>query len=342
MVMEDNTPQELRRELIKSNLMRTRSNRSGLTWGFISYVLWGVFPLYWKLLEDRSPFEILFHRMLWSFVFYLFLFLIFKHKQIINSFRKTKWDGIFSLFRQIRRDKIFSLFKQTRRDWIFSFLAAIILAFNWGLYIYAVNSGHVLESSLAYFINPILNVIVGVVFFKESFPPILRWAVVLAAIGVLLKIFLTSGASWISLTLAVTFCIYGVIKKLIKIPALSSSVLEGVVGFLPAVIGVIYFLHEGEVLITPKIWFLFVFSGAVTGLPLFLFSYSAQRVPYSIMGMLQFIAPTLQFLVGIGVYHEAFGLRDLISYGFIWMSGGLYLTYQILKKQRSVSWRGAE
>lgn len=278
-------------------------DRKGLIWGFTSYALWGFFPLYWHLLAQERSLEILAHRMFWAFVFYLTIFALFKRKQLST------------------------LFEQKKRDWKYSALASVLLTFNWGVYIYAVNNGHVLESSLAYFINPILNVVVGVVFFRESFPPMMRLAVLFATLGVGARVAFAETFPWISLSLATSFCAYGVTKKLLKIPAMTSSVLEGAVGALPASVAVIYFtsLHSSPIALST--WILFAFGGVVTGLPLFLFSYAAQRIPYSLMGMIQFIAPTLQFMVGIFAFHEAFRTSDLISFGLIWVGVAFYLGY---------------
>jgi chloramphenicol-sensitive protein RarD len=284
------------------------TDKKGLFWGFISYALWGFFPLYWKLLGHRQPLEILSHRMVWSFVFYALMFTGFSYRQFP------------------------SLISQSKRDLKLSALAATLLTVNWGIYIYAVNSGHVLEGSLAYFINPILNVAVGVLFFKEPFPLALKLSVAFAALGVLAKIWYTTGFPWISLVLAFTFCAYGVTKKLLRIPAMTSSVLEGAFGFLPAAVAIFYFSAQDPSPISTSTWFLFVMGGVVTGLPLFLFSYAAQRVPYSIMGMLQFIAPSLQFLVAVAVYHENFGFHDFVAFGFIWIGIFFYMIHQALKK----------
>lgn len=286
------------------NARAQKLDTQGLIWGFVSYSMWGIFPIFWKLLASVPAAEILAHRMLWSFVFYFAVF-------------------VGSSFKQLP-----SLFKQSKRDWLLSALASCLLALNWGIYIYAVNSGHILEGSLAYFINPLLNVAAGVVFFREEFPLMLKLAVLFAALGVLAKIFYSPVFPWISLVLAFTFCIYGVTKKLLKIPARTSSVLESAVGLLPALVAISYFESQHTADIPARIYFLLIMGGVVTGLPLFLFSFAAQRLPYSVMGMMQFIAPTLQFIVGVFVYHEAFGLRDLAAFGLIWLGTIFYFSYQ--------------
>ena len=282
-------------------------NKQGLFWGFISYVLWGFFPIYWKQFSERAATEVLAHRMLWSFVFYVIIALFFSQN-------------------------IKTLFQHSKRDWLLSTLSSVLLTINWGVYIYAVNTGHILEGSLAYFINPILNVAVGVIFFKEDFPAILKLAVGAAMVGVLSRIWLAPQFPWLSLILASTFCLYGITKKLLKIPVMNSSVLEGSVGIIPAILGVIYFLQQNNVPApSAHLWVLFIAGGVVTGLPLFLFSFAAQKIPYSVMGVLQFIAPSLQFLVGVLMYNEAFGKNDLIAFGFIWAGMGFYLTHQLVK-----------
>lgn len=280
-------------------------DKKGLLWGFTSYALWGFFPLYWHLLVQESSLEILAHRMFWAFVFYILIFIFAK------------------------RASLTTLFTQSKRDLLLSTIASLLLSFNWGLYIYAVNNGHVLESSLAYFINPILNVVVGVLLFKESFPLVLRLAVLLAGLGVASRVLLSPVFPWISLGLAISFCAYGITKKVSQIPATISSALEGSIGALPALAAIFYFCANRTEPIQATTWMLFIFGGVVTGLPLFLFSYAAQRIPYSVMGMLQFIAPTLQFAVGVLVFHEAFEYQDLVSFGLIWAGVVCYLSYQV-------------
>ncbi len=287
----------------------------GLLWGFISYVMWGFFPVYWKLLKMVPSMEILAHRMVWSFVFYFLMFLATSYKQLPT------------------------LFKQSRHDWMLSAIASLLLTINWGIYIYAVNSGHILEGSLAYFINPILNVAIGVIFFKENFPTILKFAVGFAALGVGAKFVFSPVFPWISIALALTFCGYGITKKLLKIPARTSSVLEGTVGVLPALIAICYFqTSDAGVVLEAKTWILLILGGVVTGLPLFLFSFAAQRIPYTIMGMLQFAAPSLQFLVGVFVFNEVFGSKELVTFGLIWIGIVFYLSYQahaLLRSRKS-------
>ncbi|MFN8943067.1 MAG: EamA family transporter RarD [Pseudobdellovibrionaceae bacterium] len=279
----------------------------GLWVGLGSYFLWGFFPIYWKLLHDRGSLEILAHRFVWAFVFYLFIFFLSQKESI-------------KLLRQLHK-----------RELGLGLLSTLLLAVNWGYYIYAVNSGQILEGSLAYFINPILNVVVGVLFFKEKLPLVLKISILLAAIGVVFKIYLHPTFPSVALILAFSFCFYGVVKKLSKAPAGLSSVLEGFFGFFPALIFLAVTSKTSLETTSNSHWVLFIGSGVVTGLPLFLFSYAAQRIPYSVMGMMQFIAPTLQMIVGVFMFHEAFTQSHLVSFAFIWAGVGLYVYSQLIK-----------
>ncbi len=285
---------------------------AGLSWGIVCYFLWGFFPIYWKFLKHISHYEILTHRVIWSFVFY---FLI--------------------LFPALKKFSIKEVL--TGREIALSIAAGALISFNWGLYIYAVNSGHILEGSLAYFINPILNVAIGVLFFRESFPFPMKVAVFFAGLGIIYKISFIPGFPWISLSLALSFGTYGVVKKLSKIPVRVSSVLESAAGLVPAIIFAFIFRSESNFSLTTLDWLLLIGGGAVTGLPLFLFSFAAQRIPYSILGMIQFIAPSLQFLVGVFMFKEELSQANLISFGFIWIAVSFYLSGSVLKSRKSES-----
>ena len=277
-------------------------SKPGLFWGFISYVMWGFFPLYWKLLKERPALEVLSHRIVWSFVFYLVIVLFFARRDLL------------------------AFFKQTRRDWLLSTLSAFFLAINWGVYIYAVNSGHILEGSLAYFICPILNVVIGVLFFKEAFPTVLKVSVAAIAVGVLIRIALAPTFPWLALIIASSFSFYGITKKLLKIPVMTSSLMEGTIGLAPAIAAAYYFSSASTLPpLTGHLWILLIAGGIVTGLPLFLFSFAAQKIPFSIVGMLQYIVPLIQFALAVWIYDEAFGTNDFIAFGFIWLGMALYL-----------------
>ncbi len=287
------------------------NSQKALIAGLLSYVCWGFFPIYWKFLRRISASEILAHRMLWSCAFYLGLYLITAYRS------KT----------------ISRIFQQSLQQWLAAGLAALVLAINWGIYIYAVNSSQIVQGSLAYFINPLMNVLVGVLFFKEVLTPILKVALGLALAGVLVQVAFAPAVPWIALTLATTFCVYGVIKKTRLISPDLSSAMEGLASLLPALVLAFYCRSQADSPILPYEWLLLIGSGVVTGLPLFLFSMAAQVLPYSLIGMMQFIAPTLQFIVGVVVFGEKLGLTGLISFILIWSGAGVYFWY-LLKKSR--------
>ena len=272
-----------------------------------SYFLWGFFPLYWRLLKAFSAVEILSHRVIWSFVFYTLVFLYVRYRRTSPPVPITP--------RQIR----------------LSILAAALISVNWGTYIYGVNSGRVLETSLAYFLNPLLSVGVGVIFFKEPFPWPLKLALTFAAAGILVQMGMATQFPWIALTLATSFCSYGVVKKIINVEPSLGSAMEGAAGLVPALIAACYLRGQSEVAITPYYAFLLMGSGVVTGLPLYLFSIAAQTLPYSLLGMMQFVAPTLQFMVGFLIYHEPLDSTRLLAFALIWIGVGFYLADRITR-----------
>ncbi len=286
--------------------MNPTSNRAVYI-ALTSYFLWGFFPIYWKLLKALPAVEILAHRVLWSFVFYSFVYLYVRYRRGTARLPLTT--------RQIR----------------LSILAAALIAMNWGIYIYGVNSGRVLETSLAYFLNPLMSVAVGVIFFKESFPWPLKLALTFAAAGILIQIGMASQFPWIALTLASSFCAYGVVKKVIAVEPSLGSAMEGAAGVVPALIAAIYLRSHSDVALTPYYVALLIGSGVVTGLPLYLFSVAAQSLPYSLLGMMQFVAPTLQFLVGYLVYQEPLDNTRLLAFTLIWVGVGFYLADRITR-----------
>lgn len=280
--------------------------------GILSYSLWGFFPIYWKFLKHFSATEILAHRFVWSFVFYGVVYY------------STVGRGSI-------REKTSHIIAQSSMQWKAAALSALLLGINWLIYIYAVNSGHIVEGSLAYFINPLMNVAVGVLFFKEAFPRPLQAALLLAVIGVAYRMAFASQFPWIALSLATTFCVYGVVKKKIKINPELSSFMEGTAGIVPAVIAVLYFRAEATTAVSVTDWLLFIGSGAVTGLPLYLFSAAAQKLPYSLLGMMQFIAPTLQFMCGVLMFGEVLEPSAYVSFALIWLGAGIYFFFQLQK-----------
>lgn len=251
--------------------------------------------------------EILCHRVLWAFVFYT-LVLIVKKKSLILYWPKE------------------------RKKFISLFAGAILLMSNWFVYIYAVNSNQIVESSLGYFINPLVNIAIGVFFLKETLSLPQKIATGLATLGVLIISFDQGHLPWIALFLAVTFSLYGLIKKLNPVSGLESNQFESLV-LVPAAIGMLL-LQSRWIGVEPfpinsttdfSTAALLVGAGVVTGLPLIFFAEAAQRMPFYLLGFFQFIAPSLQFMTGVFLFSEAMTPLKLFGFVFIWMAGGLII-----------------
>ena len=279
------------------------TNKNGVLAVVGAYTLWGFLPLYWKSVQAVPAFELLCHRMVWAFLFVALLLA-----------RRGQWEWL----RQARKNPVT----------LITFLGtACILALNWFTYIWAVNTGHIVDASLGYFINPLFSVLLGVLFLGER---LRRWqwiAIGLATGGV---IFLTLGYRafpWIALTLAVTFGFYGLLRKTAPLGALEGLSLETAVLFLPALaylvhlesVGTASFGHTGA---TTGI--LLALTGVATALPLLWFAYGTRRATLTTVGILQYIAPTLQFLLGVLVYGESFAKTRMIGFCVIWIALLIY------------------
>lgn len=282
---------------------------------FGCYILWGFFPLYWKFLSHIPATETLMQRIIWSFVFYA---LILVARAVWS--RKT-------------------LQKVTRRDWLLALATGVLMSLNWGVYIYAVNISRIVEGSLAYFLNPLLVVAVGVVIFREPFPRLLQLAFIMALIGVGIQIAYGDHFPWIALVLAISFCIYGAIKKIVKVNPTQFSMMESAVVLLPALAFATHFRMTSDISLSTGDWLLFAGGGVTTGIPLLLFAMAAQRLPYSVMGMIQFIGPTLQFALGVWLFKEPMTQASWFSFAFIWGGVGLYLIdrIRVARKLRKAS-----
>ncbi|MGI8328457.1 EamA family transporter RarD [Actinomadura scrupuli] len=272
-------------------------DRRGMLFGVAAYVMWGVFPLYFPLLKPAGPSEILAQRIIWSLVAVLLMLAVRRH-----------WSWVRDL---VRRPKKLMLLA----------LAAVVITVNWGIFIYAVNNDRTLEASLGYFINPLLSVLFGVVIFRERLRP-WQWAAI--GLGVLSVVVLTIGYGrlpWIALLLAASFGTYGLIKKFVNMPSAESLATETFIIFLPALAYAVYvqsqgtadFGHHGA-----GHALLIVGTGLVTAVPLMLFNAAAIRIPMSTLGMLQYLAPVLQFLIGLLVQHEAMPATRWAGFLLVW------------------------
>jgi chloramphenicol-sensitive protein RarD len=272
-------------------------NRRGAFYGATAYALWGLFPLYWPLLKPAGAVEILAHRIVWSLLFTVLLL-----------------HGLGAAH---------ALRALTRRQVALLALAAALVSVNWGIYIWAVNHGHVVETSLGYFINPLVSVMLGVAFLGERLRRGQWLAVAIALVAVLVLTSDYGRVPWIALALAGSFGLYGFVKKQAAVPALPALTLETAVLFLPA-LGYLVLLearHAGSfghagALNTA----LLAAAGVVTAVPLLSFAAAANRVPLSLLGILQYIAPTLQFLCGVVVFHEDMTPSRWVGFGLVWTS----------------------
>jgi chloramphenicol-sensitive protein RarD len=269
--------------------------RRGMVFGIAAYVLWGLFPLYFPLLKPAVATEILGHRIVWSLLAMLIILAVQRH-----------WSWLRRL---------------TLRKLGLLALAAVLITVNWGTYIYAVNSGHTIEASLGYFINPLVSVVFGVMIFRERLRP-WQWAAI--GLGTLAVVVLTvdyGRLPWIALVLACAFGTYGLVKKFANTPSAESLTIETLVLFVPALTyllvlegrGTGTFGHAGA-----GQALLLAAAGFVTAVPLLLFNGAAIRVPLSAIGMLQYIAPVLQFLIGLFIQHEAMPASRWIGFLLVW------------------------
>ena len=278
--------------------------RRGLWFGLAAYGLWGVLPIYFKALETVPPVDIVAHRIIWSLPF-LALLLSFA----------AGW-------RQVREALA------SRRTLALLLLTATLIAINWLLYVYAVVTGRILAGSLGYYLNPLMNVLLGRLVLKERLSGLQWAAVAIAAAGISALAIGALGQLWISLALAISFGSYGLLRKIAPVDSVAGLAIETGLLFPIAAIWLAWGLAAGEPSFGTEtsITALLVLGGLVTMTPLLLFTGAARRLRYSTLGMLQFIAPTLQFLIAVLMYGEAFTTAHAVAFGSIWVALGLYVT----------------
>ncbi|WP_037893584.1 EamA family transporter RarD [Streptomyces sp. NRRL WC-3626] len=286
--------------------------RTGLLNGFAAYGMWGLVPLFWPLLKPSGAVEILAHRMVWS-LFFVGAALLF--------IRRWAWLG--ELLRQPRRLALVAV-------------AAAVITVNWGVYIWAVNSGHVVEASLGYFINPLVTIAMGVLLLKERLRTA-QWAAV--GVGAAAVVVLTVGYGqppWISLCLAFSFATYGLVKKKVDLGGVESLAVESAIQFLPAVAYLVWLGTRGDATFGAEgagHAALLAASGIVTALPLVCFGAAAIRVPLSTLGLLQYMTPVFQFLLGVLYFKEAMPPERWAGFALVWLALTL-LTWDALRTAR--------
>jgi len=275
-----------------------RKTRAGLGYGLAAYTMWGVFPLYFRALTHVSPWVIIGHRILWSAVFL----------SVVVSIRR-EWPLLLPVVRQPRN---------------FLLLAAggVLIAVNWLVFVHAVVTGQVLECSLGYFINPLFSVALGMIFLRER---LRRWqwvAVVIATVAVANLTFRGERVTWIALSLAVSFGLYGLVRKKVNINSLHGLLVETMVLLPVALVGLMSLPMSQT---TPSTLGLLSFLGVITATPLLFFGAALRRLPLSTMGFLQYVGPTLQFLVAIFVFREPLDHAKLVSFGLCWAGIAVYV-----------------
>ena len=294
---------------------------SGILYGLSAYVLWGMFPLFFKQLQAASAIEVVLHRMVWSLVFVLI---------VLAVLRRWNWLG------DVRRSPaLLGKFA----------VSALLLAGNWLSYVWAVNNGHVLDASLGYFILPLINVALGFIFLHER-PRKAQWvAFALAATGVLWMAVQSGHVPWLALLIAMTFGFYGLMRKTATLGALEGMSLETMLLAPLAVVALLWAGPSGPGSQWPAhdahTWLFFLLSGPVTAIPLLLFAAGARRVPLSTMGFLQYITPSILALMGVFLYGEPFAGPRAVGFVFIWVALGLYTVEGLWAGRRAAAARAA-
>jgi chloramphenicol-sensitive protein RarD len=293
--------------------------RLGVVSGLAAYATWGLFPLYFPLLEPAGGLEIVAHRVLWSLAFVGILLTVTR-----------RWSQVRALATDGRRLLVLAG-------------AAVLIAANWLVFVYGVNSGHVVETSLGYFINPLVSVLLGVVVFTERLRPLQWAAVAVAALAVAVLTVDYGRPPWIALTLALTFGLYGVMKKLVRVDAAPGLFVETALMALPAAV-VLGVLHAGgggtfgnagagnAVLLAS--------SGIATAIPLLLFATAARRIPLSTVGLLQYVCPLMQLAIGVFAYDEPMPPARLAGFAIVWVALAVF-TADSLRHARTGSRRPA-
>lgn len=288
--------------------------RTGILSAALAFLCWGLFPLYFHAVREVPSMQILAHRMLWSLAFLL----------VVLALRR-QWAWL----NQVRQPRVFGSFVAS----------AFLLSANWLLYIWAVNNGHVIEASLGYFINPLVNIMFGYLILKERLRRVQWVAIAIAALGVAWLTWQSGSVPWIALCLAASFGGYGLLRKTAALGALEGLSFETMVLFPIAAIYVGWLTLHGEnaFLNTPSdtTRWLLIASGPITAVPLLLFASGARQIPLSILGLLQYLAPTIQFLLGVLLFKEAFTADRLVGFALIWAALGLFAGEGLLQRGRS-------
>jgi len=278
-----------------------------------AFFIWGLLPLYLKAISSAIPLEILCHRITWSTVATLLLLAL--------------WNKTGKLLAVLKDKKIVLRF----------LLTSVLLSTNWLIYIWAVNSDYIVESSLGYFINPLVNVLLGVFFLNEKLRTTQWLAILMAFSGVCYLTFGYGHFPWIAIALALTFGFYGLLRKTAPLPSLEGLCLETSILFIPALLTLVFLASQGEsdfIQQNTNGRLLLAGTGIITSVPLLLFGYAAQKIPLSTLGIIQYVGPSMQLCIGIFVYGESFSKEQMLGYALVWCGLLVYATEGIVVRLR--------
>jgi chloramphenicol-sensitive protein RarD len=286
--------------------------QEGVLYAVLAYTAWGLLPVYWKFFGQIPAFEVLSHRILWSMVFLIGL--------LVGQRRSSEFWQVWRFKRKVS----------------FLLVTALLLTFNWGLYIYGVNTQRVVETSLGYFINPLANVLLGFAVLKERLHWGQQFAVLLASLGVVNFVWQLGTVPWIALGLAFSFAFYGLVRKLVPVSPMVGLAVETLLATPLALAFIGYQTATGTGHFSANLWLtlLLIGAGIVTSFPLLWFNNAAKRLRLSTLGFFQYIAPSLQLTLGIFLYHESFSRTHAVTFGLIWLALLTYSTTSFVKKNQ--------
>jgi chloramphenicol-sensitive protein RarD len=294
--------------------MDARQTRQGVIFAFIAYVIWGIAPIYFKLLQQVPATEILTHRIIWSFVF----------MQVLLSLSRS-WQAVRLLLR-------------TPGKLILLLITALLIGGNWLLYIWSINHHHILEASLGYFINPLVSVLLGMLFLRERFRSLQWLAVIMALIGVVIQLWVFGSVPVIGLGLSLSFACYGLLRKKMAVDAKTGMLIE-TCWLLPiAAIYLFFIAHSPTSDLSHNSWqlnLLLAAAGIVTTVPLLLFTAATSRLRLSTLGFFQYLGPTLMFILAVGCYGEQVSLNQWITFAFIWLGLLFFIVDAIVVRRQS-------
>jgi len=290
--------------------------RRGIIWATGAYLVWGVLPIYWKWLDHVPSDEILTSRILWAFIFTMIFVVIIRNSKLLIEDIRTLWEN---------KKAFWSLFA-----------ASALISVNWFLYIWAVNNNHLVETSLGYYINPLVSVLLGIFFLKEKLTTAQKIAFLMAAVGVIILTVSYGRFPWLAFTLAISFGLYGLMKKTIPLDALRGLAIETLFTAPFALIYYVYLFINGRAMLfhdSIQSDILLILTGIATAIPLLLFAKGAQKLPLYLIGFLQYIAPTCMLFLGVIIYGETFNAIDLLSFSCIWLALILFTVSKVLESR---------